>query len=89
MIQRRRSSAARSAAILDRQKLSKKLSMEEAEAYEHSAEPSKADDLTLLSEVNVETIAETLTRRHAGGDMYTSIGNVLIAVNPFENIMKV
>jgi myosin heavy subunit len=42
------------------------------DAYEAHAD--RLDDLTLLSTIEDESIAEHLTKRHAEGEMYTAIG---------------
>ena len=47
------------------------------------APDAEVSDLTLLAEVADASVAAVLTARHANGEMYTSVGPILIAVNPF------
>ena len=59
-----------------------------ADAFERRTAEGAVDDLTLLDEITGEGIAETLTKRNSSEDMYTSIGPVLIAVNPYQQLQK-
>ncbi|ESO07178.1 hypothetical protein HELRODRAFT_170488 [Helobdella robusta] len=43
-----------------------------------------ADDLTTLSELNEKTIVEEIRKRYASKKIYTYIGDILIAINPYE-----
>jgi len=44
------------------------------------------DDLVMLQTISEEAITETLKNRYAADQIYTNIGPVLIAINPFKNI---
>ncbi|KTW31801.1 uncharacterized protein T551_01062 [Pneumocystis jirovecii RU7] len=44
------------------------------------------DDLTLLSVINDESINDNLKKRFQNKEIYTYIGNVLISVNPFQDL---
>ena len=46
------------------------------------------DDLVLLDSIGEEEIVDVLKRRYAKDEMYTYIGPVLIAVNPYKIIKK-
>ena len=46
------------------------------------------DDLVLLDEINETTIVDTLKRRYQNEEMYTYIGPVLIAINPYKILQK-
>ena len=50
-----------------------------------AAKTAKVDDLVTLSEVNPATILHVLSRRFFENRIYTCMGTVLIAVNPFKN----
>lgn len=50
--------------------------------------PSTIDDLILVEDVSEESILTILEVRISHGEMYTSIGPVLIAVNPYENLQR-
>ncbi|EDQ88700.1 uncharacterized protein MONBRDRAFT_25921 [Monosiga brevicollis MX1] len=43
-------------------------------------------DLTSLEELSSETICEALAARYAHDDIYTYVGDILVALNPFRNI---
>jgi len=47
------------------------------------------DDLVLLTELSEKEITETLAKRFANGIIYTYIGPVLLAVNPYEKLANV
>lgn len=44
------------------------------------------DDLAALELLSEETIVEQLKKRYESNQIYTNIGDILIAVNPFENL---
>jgi len=45
------------------------------------------DDLVLLEEINEKKIVDTLSNRYNTDLIYTNIGPVLIAINPFKLIV--
>ena len=51
-----------------------------------SSSPEKCEDLITLSEVNEEIILDVIKSRFAIKSIYTSIGTVLLVVNPFQKI---
>lgn len=44
------------------------------------------DDLAALEVLSEDTIVEQLRKRYENLQIYTNIGDILIAVNPFENL---
>lgn len=44
------------------------------------------DDLAALEVLSEDTISEQLRKRYESNQIYTNIGDILIAVNPFENL---
>ena len=44
------------------------------------------DDLAALEVLSEDTICEQLRKRYESNQIYTNIGDILIAVNPFENL---
>ncbi len=44
----------------------------------------RSDDLVALDDVNDCTICHALRERYVRGDFYTSVGTILIALNPYE-----
>ncbi len=58
----------------------------EEELAELDASPPRIADLIHLTTVSQETILYTLRRRYDHDLIYTSIGSILIAVNPFKNM---
>lgn len=63
-----------------------------ADCYEVS-DPAAAKqvvaDMVQMHEVNRASILHVLRERYGTGDIYTSMGSVLVATNPFEFIPKV
>lgn len=51
-----------------------------------SEQPREDDDLTQCTEVTEGAVLEKLGERHAQGEVYTNIGDVLLAVNPFASV---
>lgn len=47
---------------------------------------SPVDDLVQLNDVNQGALLHTLRQRYARDDVYTSIGSILIAINPFKRL---
>ena len=47
------------------------------------------DDLVLLDEIDEECVVKTLQSRYEAENIYTYIGPVLIALNPYKLIHKV
>jgi myosin heavy subunit len=52
--------------------------------YERTMTDGRQEDLVLMQEINPEGVASILTERFYHEDMYTAIGPVLIAVNPYR-----
>ncbi len=55
----------------------------------HPYDPSHSfnlDDATKMNDIHEAPLLELLRRRYSEGKIYTSIGDVLISVNPYENI---
>lgn len=48
--------------------------------------PYDVDDLTRLNELTPDTVLQSLVNRYARGAIYTSIGSILLVVNPYETI---
>lgn len=48
--------------------------------------PDKIDDLAGLEVLTEETIVEQLRKRYESNQIYTNIGDILISINPFENL---
>jgi myosin-1 len=48
--------------------------------------PNAVDDLVMLDQINEQRILDCLCNRYASDTIYTSIGPVLIAINPFKMI---
>lgn len=44
------------------------------------------DDLAALEVLSEDTIVEQLQKRYESNQIYTNIGDILVAVNPFENL---
>lgn len=44
------------------------------------------DDLAALEVLSEDTIVEQLLKRYESNQIYTNIGDILVAVNPFENL---
>eukprot|EP00051_Salpingoeca_urceolata_P017906 m.248320 g.248320 ORF g.248320 m.248320 type:complete len:134 (-) comp19075_c0_seq16:1060-1461(-) len=44
------------------------------------------DDLSTLDNLTEDTLLAALKNRHASGQIYTNIGNILLAVNPYRVI---
>lgn len=55
---------------------------------ERKQKPEKMymDDLAALEVLTEETIVEQLQKRYESNQIYTNIGDILVAVNPFENL---
>jgi len=53
---------------------------------ENSLEKGKVDDLVLLDDISENSIVQNLKNRFQSDLIYTSIGPVLISVNPFKTI---
>ena len=58
----------------------------ELEALPAAVLDEAVDDLTALSSVHDATMLDTLRRRHAADEIFTSIGPVVISVNPFKPV---
>ncbi|EOD08320.1 hypothetical protein EMIHUDRAFT_68202, partial [Emiliania huxleyi CCMP1516] len=58
----------------------------ELEALPAAVLDEAVDDLTALSSVHDATMLDTLRRRHAADEIFTSIGEVVISVNPFKPV---
>lgn len=52
--------------------------------YEKTMTDGRQEDLVLMQEINAKNIQSILTERFYHEDMYTAIGPVLIAVNPYR-----
>lgn len=54
----------------------------------HKAKPEKmyVDDLAALEVLSEDTIVEQLKQRYESSQIYTNIGDILIAINPFEHL---
>jgi myosin III len=50
------------------------------------AEKMYMDDLAALEVLSEDTICELLEKRFLNSEIYTNIGDILVAVNPFENL---
>merc|ERR1719487_2242718 len=64
------------------------LTEEQKRCYDRCLELGVQDDLVLLSNVNEVSVERVLSARYANEDMYTSVGPVLIAMNPYRLIFK-
>mmetsp|Transcript_15776 Transcript_15776/g.23714 ORF Transcript_15776/g.23714 Transcript_15776/m.23714 type:complete len:1310 (+) Transcript_15776:128-4057(+) len=64
------------------------LTEEQKLCYKPTMTEGRQEDLVLLSDITAEAVATILRSRFDNDDMYTSIGPVLIAVNPYRLIMK-
>lgn len=55
---------------------------------DRKSKPQKmyVDDLAALEVLSEDTIVEQLKQRYESNQIYTNIGDILIAVNPFENL---
>jgi myosin-1 len=51
-----------------------------------SVKTSGVEDMVLLSKIQENAIVENLRKRFLDDQIYTYIGPVLIAVNPFKNL---
>lgn len=51
-----------------------------------STKPTGAQDLTLLEKVDEEHLVQNLKLRFSGGHIYTSIGAVILSVNPYKKL---
>lgn len=60
------------------------LSEEQKRCFDRCLELGVQDDLVLLSNVNEVSVERVLSARFANEDMYTSVGPVLIAMNPYR-----
>lgn len=60
------------------------LTEEQKQYYNRSVKDGRADDLVLLTDINDEGVEKVLSARYEQDDMYTAIGPVLIAVNPYR-----
>ncbi|XP_028966557.1 myosin-IIIb [Galendromus occidentalis] len=49
-------------------------------------EPILVDDLALMEVLSEDTILEQLSRRYKQGQIYTYIGDILLALNPFQHL---
>ena len=63
-----------------------KLSPGEEKDFERQTE--KISDLVLLDEISSSAITKELSQRYRSGEMYTCIGPVLIAINPYKLLTK-
>jgi myosin heavy subunit len=52
--------------------------------YERTMTDGRQEDLVLMQEITPQGVASILTERFYHEDMYTAIGPVLIAVNPYR-----
>jgi myosin heavy subunit len=52
----------------------------------HLYSKQSVSDLVLLSTIDEDSILVALKSRHAGNDIYTYIGNVLLSLNPFKSL---
>jgi myosin heavy subunit len=59
-----------------------------SELYKKSQTRGAFDDLVLLDKADNEEIVQVLSTRFMKGDMYTSVGKVLVAVNPYQQLQK-
>lgn len=48
--------------------------------------PLPAQDMTSLSHLSQPAVLHNLSQRYADHQIYTSVGSILVAVNPFESI---
>lgn len=46
----------------------------------------EGDNLTSLAELNESSLLESISKRYAAGKIYTDVGDILVAVNPFRQI---
>lgn len=54
-----------------------------------TAEPwlaKESDNLTGLTELNEENLLKSIKARHASSLIYTAVGDILVAVNPFRRL---
>ncbi|OQR78592.1 myosin-IIIb-like [Tropilaelaps mercedesae] len=49
-------------------------------------EPILVDDLALMDHLSEETVLDQLGRRYKKGQIYTYIGDILLALNPFQQL---
>lgn len=52
--------------------------------YEKTMTDGRQEDLVLMQEITAQGVQSILTERFYHEDMYTAIGPVLIAVNPYR-----
>ena len=62
------------------------LTEEQKRSYDRCLELGVQDDLVLLSNVNEVSVERVLSARFANEDMYTAVGPVLIAMNPYRYV---
>lgn len=63
------------------------LKPDELHTFEIVMKEGEGDDLTTLPEISPDKITEVLALRFKQNKIYTSIGNVLVAVNPYKPIL--
>mmetsp|Transcript_26235 Transcript_26235/g.38878 ORF Transcript_26235/g.38878 Transcript_26235/m.38878 type:complete len:1321 (+) Transcript_26235:88-4050(+) len=64
------------------------LTEEQKLCYKPSLTEGRQEDLVLMTDISAEAVESILNARYDRDDMYTSIGPVLIAVNPYRLIFK-
>lgn len=47
---------------------------------------AEEDNLTVLPELNEETLLSNIRQRYNADRIYTDVGDILVAVNPFRNL---
>lgn len=52
--------------------------------YEKTMTDGRQEDLVLIQDITAQSVQSILTERFYHEDMYTAIGPVLIAVNPYR-----
>ena len=52
----------------------------------HSWIRTGSDNLTTLPELNEKTLLEAIQQRYHGDRIYTDVGDILVAVNPFRSL---
>lgn len=57
-----------------------------AAARPHSWVGTSSDNLTTLPELNEQTLLEAIQQRYHGDHIYTDVGDILVAVNPFRSL---